>query len=142
MPTTHTLPLNDNWTVEYFEPNIDGFEMAPSPEEIARLDAWRCGSRYATAGFYAYLRRTFTLEATTTHCVRYVLQLENAPTTTRVYVNDTYLGDAGGVSTRIDVTDYVSLGQNKLNLRVRCQDGGSRFDALYLLQVPCNESPR
>ncbi len=141
MPTTKTFPLNDNWTVEYFEPDVDGFEMAPSPEQIARLNDWRCSNRYANAGFYAYLRHYFDVEAITTHCVRYVLQLENAPATTRVYVNDTYLGDAGGVSTRIDVTDHISLEANKLNLRVDCwADGAARFDALYLLQVPCDEA--
>jgi hypothetical protein len=141
MPPTKTFSLNIGWTVEYFEPNIDGFEMAPSPEPIERLNTWTCSGRFATAGFYAYLRRAFEVEPITTHCIRYIVQLENAPGTTRVYVNDTYLGNANGISTRLDVTDYVSLGQNKLNLRLDCwEDGNRRFDDVYLLQVPCDEA--
>jgi len=136
-----TFPLTNGWSVEYFEPNIDGFEMAPSPEAISRLSEWRCSPRFATAGFYAYLRRTFEIEREDARCVRYFVQVENAPGTTRVYVNDTHVADADGRSTRVDVTDFVWMGENKLNLRVDCwKDDGARFEAVNLLQVPCEDA--
>lgn len=133
-----TFPLNDDWTVEYFEPNIDGFEMAPSVQAVPRLPQWQCEARFAEAGFYAWLQRRFVLSPSEM-CVRYVLQVEHAPSSTKVYVNDQHLLDLDDGTARIDITDYVSLGVNRLSLRVACP-GNTRFDAVLLLQIPCEDA--
>ncbi|MEL6148259.1 MAG: hypothetical protein AAFR56_01440 [Chloroflexota bacterium] len=98
-----TIPLNNNWTVEYFEPNIDGFEMAPSIQTIERISEWNCSGRFADAGFYAYLQHRFDLEPTAM-CVRYELQIENPPSATKVYVNDTHIADSTDRVLRLDIT--------------------------------------
>jgi hypothetical protein len=137
----NTIPLNNDWTVEYFEPNIDGFEMAPSPQHVERLSEWYCSERFADAGFYGYLQNQFELDVTEI-CVRYTLQIENAPPTTRIYINDHYLGNCDEDIVRIDVTDYVSLGKNRLSLRVDCTtDREGQFEAIYLIQTPCETQP-
>lgn len=133
-----TFSLNDDWTVEYFEPDIDGFEMAPSPQPVPTLPAWRCSPRFAQAGFYAWLQRRFALQPTG-YCVRYVIDIESAPPTTQVYVNDQRV--ASGEAPRADITDYVALGENRLNLRVDCAaDGDCAIGAVRLLQIPCDEA--
>lgn len=133
----NTFPMNDNWTVEYFEPNIDGFEMAPSIRDVPRLTEWHCERRFAEAGFYGWLQRRFEL-APTEQCVRYLIQIENAPSDTKVYVNDHHLADCEGDVVRIDVTDVVSLGKNRLSLRVNCStEIRSQFESVVLLKVPC-----
>ena len=137
----NTVSLNNSWTVEYFEPNIDGFEMAPSTQDVERLSDWNCSERFADAGFYAYLQHRFELEPTEM-CVRYELQIENAPSTTRVYINDNYLRDCTESVVRVDITDYVSLGKNRVSLRVDCvADRETQFEAIYLVQVPCETQP-
>ncbi|MEO0563610.1 MAG: hypothetical protein AAF125_15990 [Chloroflexota bacterium] len=135
-----TLPLNNNWSVEYFDPDVDGFEMAPAPEPIPRIEEWGCSGRFSTAGFYAYLRRSFEIDMTPNQCVRYVVQIEGAPSTTRFYVNDTYMGDVTGRAERFDITDYISLGTNKLNLRLSCSEESKGFEAVVLLQIPCEDA--
>ncbi|MEM6528718.1 MAG: hypothetical protein AAF653_10515 [Chloroflexota bacterium] len=132
------IPLNNNWTVEYFEPNIDGFEMAPSVQEVERISEWNCSGRFADAGFYAYLQHRFDLEPAEM-CVRYELQIENAPPTTKVYVNDNLIAESAGEILRLDITDYVSLDKNRLSLRVDCvADREHQFEAVYLVQIPCD----
>ena len=75
------------------------------------------------------------------YCVRYLVQIEQAPPSTKLYVNDEHLGDWDGETLRLDITDYVSLGTNRLSLRIDCgPDGDSRFDAVVLLQQRCDES--
>lgn len=133
----NTTPLNDDWTVEYFNPDVDGFEMAPSPQPVPRLPEWTCSGRFAQAGFFAWLQHRFQIEAVP-YCVRYEVQVEHAPPNTRLYVNDQHIADCDDPTTRVDVTDYVSLGKNRLSLRVPCQpDADQRFDAVYLLQGAC-----
>ncbi len=135
-----TFPLNDDWTVEYFNPDVDGFEMAPSEQAVPRLPEWSCSGRFAQAGFYAWLQRKFEIEMVP-YCVRYLIQIEQAPPSTKLYVNDQHLGDWDGETLRLDITDYVSLGTNRLSLRIDCgPDGDSRFDAVVLLQQRCDES--
>ncbi len=132
------IVLNDDWTVEYFEPNVDGFEMAPSVQPVPRLPLWTCAGRFAEAGFYAWLQRQFDLHETE-ECVHYVVQIERAPATTRVYMNDQHLADCDAPVIRVDVTDYVTLGKNRLSLRVDCAaDGEAQFEAVTLLQLPCD----
>lgn len=134
------IALNEDWTVEYFDPDIDGFEMAPAAEAVARLGDWRCEARFAQAGFYAWLGRQFRLEGTD-HCVRYLLQVEQAPPNTRLYINDVHVSDCTDPVVRVDITDQVTLGRNRINMRVGCIAGDmERFDAVYLLQVPCDEA--
>jgi hypothetical protein len=134
----NTFSLNSNWTVDYFEPNIDGFEMAPSAQPIAHLADWTCSARFAEAGFYAWLQRRFDLMPTD-DCVRYLVQIENMPPSTKVYVNDQHIADADDTTLRLDVTDRVALGTNRLSLRVACAaDAEHRFDSVLLLQVPCD----
>jgi hypothetical protein len=134
-----TFPLNQNWTAEYFEPDIDGFEMAPAPEPIDHIQLWTCSPRFARAGFYAYLRRPFEISPSD-QCVRYLLHIKHAPASVRIYINDQSLGEATGHLTKFDVTDFVSLGHNKLNLRLDCwQDPTSHFGDIVLLQVPCDQ---
>ena len=135
----NTFPLNDHWTVEYFEPNIDGFEMAPSVQEIPRLPEWKCAGRFAESGFYAWLQRPFEL-VMTDYCVRYVVQVEHAPRTTKIYVNDRHLADCTEDMQRVDITDAVSLGKNRLSLRVDCvNDAQQQFESILLLQMFCDK---
>ncbi len=135
-----TRLLNDDWTVEYFEPEVDGFEMAPSAQAVPRLTDWMCEARFVEAGFFAWLQRRFDLSATV-QCVRYIVQVEGAPNGTRVFVNDKHLADADGNETplRIDITDYVSLGKNRLSMRLNCEPQNVRFEGVALLQIPCED---
>ncbi len=139
MTPMNTFSLNTDWTVEYFEPNIDGFEMAPSVQTIDHLSDWTCSARFAEAGFYAWLQRRFDLTPTE-GCVRYLMQVETLPPSTKVYINDQFIADGDTADVlRIDVTDYVTLGTNRVSLRVDCAgDAAHRFDSVLLLQVPCD----
>lgn len=129
--------LNEGWSVEYFAPEIDPFEMAPSAEPILSLADWFCSPRFAQAGFFAWLQRRFTLEMTD-YCVRYILMLEASPLSLRVYVNDQLLAEADGGQFELDITDFVSLGSNRLNLRFHCGSGAEmHIRQVWLVQKPC-----
>jgi hypothetical protein len=133
----HTILLTHTWTVEYFEPNVDPFEMAPSPQPIARLQDWACDRRYAQAQFYGWLQHVFELTPTD-GCVRYTLQIEGAPPQTRIYVNDLLIAESSQPIVRQDITDAVTLGKNRLNLRVMCASSAPTFESAVLLQIPCD----
>lgn len=131
-----SFPLNDDWTVEYFHPDVDGFEMAPSVQPVPRLPDWTCEARFAEAGFYAWLQRRFELQATD-FCVRYEVQIEGIPGESRVFVNDQFVLQTTKSTERVDITDFVSLGVNRLSLRLHCAPAS--FEAVVLIQAACEE---
>jgi hypothetical protein len=79
------------------------------------------------------LKRHFDLEPIGEVCLRFVLQLDQAPAGTRVYVNGWHVGTTQtGQALTADVTDAVTLEGNLLHLKLsrRGALGGLRVVAM------------
>lgn len=133
---TQTISLDTDWTVEYFELEPDLYEWGPSAQSVEQLSSWRCTSR-VDEGWGALLMTTFDLEMTE-FCARYDLFIERAPGTVVLYINGRRMGEVDGSKPfTFDVTDYITLEDNRLGFRVHCADEGS-FGTVKLLQFPCD----
>lgn len=129
------VPLETGWQCDYFEIDPDLYEFAPEPVTITYLSDWRCSGRFTT-NWAAYLQRQFDLEPMADVCLRYVLHIASAPTSTRVYINNTLVGEYLNAALTVDVTDHVWLEGNTVALRVVCAEPGT-FNGVYLRAVPC-----
>jgi hypothetical protein len=134
---THTMSLNANWMVDYFEKEPDLFEFAPAGQSVPLLSAWRCSDRFDT-GWAAWLMHTFYLEPTD-DCVSYVLKLISTPGPVTLYVNGRRMGELDGDGGfEFDITDYVALEDNWIAFRVDCAPGEDRrFAGVRITAIPC-----
>lgn len=131
------ISLVEDWTVEYFEPGIDTFEFAPSPQPITKIHDWRFSPRFAEAGYLAWLLRRFTLIPRQT-CVSYALQIQGG-SAMRVYLNDEWVAEKSDADLHIDVTHAVFLGENRLNIRVQSEDANQgAITQIQLIETPCD----
>lgn len=135
MEPTQIISLDAGWTVEYFELQPDLFEFGAEAQPVESLRLWRCSERFDER-WGATLQRTFDLEIAEI-CVRYYLSIEHAPGTLILYLNGRRMGAVdGSVPFMFDVTDYVTLEDNRIAFRVECREDAG-FGAVALLQVPC-----
>lgn len=83
-----------------------------------------------------WFRHVFVLDATD-YCVSYVLQIDSIPTSTSIYINDERLSLDTANQFGIDITPYVSLGDNELAFHVEHNSTGS-FEGVRLQPVLCD----
>ena len=135
MNPTVQIPLNNNWLCEYFEHEPAVNESAAASVIVPALNAWNRGNHHRN-GWLACLQRGVFLEPTE-QCVSYVLHIDSAPGRVLLNVNGRRLGYFDGVHAfEFDITDYVALEDNTLELHVDCGAPGS-FGRVYLEQAPC-----
>lgn len=134
MTTAATISLDDNWLCEYFETDPDLFEFAASGQRVSSLREWVCSGRYDES-WAAWLQRRFDLPSTD-FCVRYTLHIDAAPNGTVLYLNGRRMGTIDSTQPfSFDVTDYVTLEDNRIAFRAGCE--GGRFGSVFLRQRPC-----
>lgn len=129
------VSLDANWQVEYFEVNPDLYEWAAAAQPVPSLSKWHCTARFDEA-WAAMLHTRFDLLPLDI-CVHYLLHIERAPGSIILYINGRRMGEIdGGVPFCFDVTDYVTLEDNQMSIKVMCADAGT-FGRVYLLPVAC-----
>lgn len=135
------LSLDSGWRAEYFELEPDVYEFADVDGlPVPSLQRWRCEQRY-TEGWAAYLQRSFDLDPIENECLRFELVIERAPAHLVLYLNGRRLGEIDGRTLfRFDITDYVTLEDNRIGLRVTCADCAARgcFGRVSVIAVPCD----
>lgn len=130
-----TLNLDSQWTCDYFETEPDLFELQDYQVSLPALRDWRFDGRFP-AGWAAWLERRFNLYPTDT-CVHYELSIAAVPDGTELSVNGRQFG-AISAPCRIDITDFVTLDENRISFRVYSGATG-RFEAVRLTAVPCED---
>ncbi|MBZ0280969.1 MAG: hypothetical protein K8L97_09520 [Anaerolineae bacterium] len=101
--------------------------------QLKQLEMW--DGKKLSSYPVAYLRRLFDLQPIDDVCIRYWLHIDHAPDETQVWINAFEAGQTwAGEAFRVDVTDYISLENNEILLRVYQQ--GS-IGKLWLEPVPC-----
>ncbi|MDX2141690.1 MAG: hypothetical protein SF123_26620 [Chloroflexota bacterium] len=128
-----TIHLNTDWTCEYFEIEPDLYEFQEYGERIARLADWQFAPRYPE-GWAAWLEKRFNLTPLD-ECVHYELRIEAVPTGAQLSVNGRQFGAVAAPAT-YDITDYVTLDDNRLAFRVESGADGA-FGAVRLAAIPC-----
>ena len=135
MNTLAPILLDGNWEVEYFEVEPNLYEWGPAIQPVPSLMAWHCEGRF-DEGWAACLQTRFDL-APFDFCIRYDLHVEDAPGMIILYINGRRMGEvAPGAPFVFDVTDWVTLEDNRLTLRVTCGAAG-KFGRVYLQPHPC-----
>jgi hypothetical protein len=134
-----TVSLDDQWTCDYFELNPLLFEFATS-EPVPSLAAWSFDKRRVQE-WAAWLRRSLQI-APMEFCQRYHVLIDQAPPNCKLYVNNqliaVYTVGDDDPPFDLDITDYLTLGENKLECRVEC-DAGGKFEGVWLQSVPCSD---
>jgi hypothetical protein len=130
-----TLHLDHHWLVDYFEVDPDLYEFQDYGARLPALGEWRFDARFPE-GWAAWLEKRFSLQPTDT-CVRYLLHLASVPAGAELSVNGRRFGV---ISTpcAINVTDYVTLDENRIAFRVLSGAEGV-FGDVRLSAVPCEE---
>jgi hypothetical protein len=133
------LNLDADWRCAYFEIKPDLYEFARD-EAVTSLANWSFDKR-RVANWAAWLKRDFELQATD-FCVSYYLYLDEAPEGAQIYINGEQVAvfHAPGPDAppyELDVTPYVSLGQNELAFRLQWDMPGE-FVGVRLQPVPCD----
>jgi hypothetical protein len=128
-----TIHLNTDWTCEYFEIDPDLYEFQDYRERSARLADWQFAPRYPE-GWAAWLEKRFMLTAQDV-CVRYELRIEAVPAGAQLSVNGRQFGVVAAPAV-YDITDYVTLDENRLAFRVESGAEGM-FGAIRLVATPC-----
>ncbi|HYO87092.1 MAG TPA: hypothetical protein VER79_00500 [Candidatus Limnocylindrales bacterium] len=130
------ISLDEGWTVEYFERDPSLYEFAALGQPVPSLRAFSC-SRRVDEGWLVLLTRTFDVPPILDVCLRFDLHMEAAPGPVVVYMNGRRLGEIDGDHPFVcDVTDFITLEDNLIALRVDCAQGGAFRDVL-LKAEPC-----
>jgi hypothetical protein len=134
-----TTDLTHAWRVEYFEHDPDLYEFAPDPLTVDDLSRWTSERRYDET-WAALLTTTFFI-APVDQCIAYWLDFHHPCAEVVLYINERRIGTFTGHN-RINVTDYVWLDDNVLQMRVDCGTCTSEapFSAIRLLMTPCDEA--
>jgi hypothetical protein len=127
------LPLDTDWTCDYFEVDPDLYEFQDYTAALSRLGDWHFEQRYPE-GWAAWLERRFYLHPTR-ECVRYQLSIAAVPSGAQLSLNGRQLGSVSAPAT-FDVTDYVTLDENRIAFRVESGAQGA-FGEVKLLAVSC-----
>jgi hypothetical protein len=130
-----TLHLDTLWSCDYIEVEPDLYEFQDYATQVPSLPDWRFSGRYPE-GWAAWLERRFDLQPTDM-CVRYTLRIEATPDGAALSVNGRQFGVIDAPCS-VDVTDYVTLDENRIAFRVLSGANGA-FGALRLTAVPCEE---
>lgn len=135
-----TIDLTKAWRVEYFEHDPDLYEFASDPHPVADISAWSAERRFDDT-WAALLSTTFFIQPVDA-CISYWLSFAHTCVEVILYINDRRVGAFTGEAL-VDVTDYVWLDDNVLQLRVDCGDCASdgQFGEISLLMTPCDEHP-
>lgn len=130
--TIPDISLDSDWRCDYFEdiPTLHDF-MPTSP--VPSLTQWRF-DRTRDENWRAWLEKRFDLPMRDV-CVNYVLRIDHVPEGTRLYVNGRAFGEIAAPMSA-DVTDYVTLEENVIALRVPSGTEGA-FSDIRLVAVPC-----
>lgn len=134
MTTLPEISLDDYWHYGYF-PAVQTDEIGDSyPGTLRSITDW-AGLEFPRA--IAWVYRTFTLEATDA-CVRYYLHIASMPQVAFIAINDRKISPPSAPPPyKLDVTDYVTLGENVIGFRVT---GAERaFGHVGLHPVACDE---
>ena len=130
-----TLNLDSQWSCDYFETEPDLFELQDFRVSLPALGDWRFDGRFPI-GWAAWLERRFNLYPTDT-CVHYALSIAAAPDGAELSVNGRQFG-AVSAPCQIDITDFVTLEENRIAFRVQSGAVG-RFEGVRLTAVPCED---
>ena len=130
-----TLLLDAHWSCDYFEVEPDLFELQDYRVTLPLLNRWRFDGRYPE-GWAAWLERRFDLQPLD-YCVHYELRIAAVPDGAELSVNGRQFG-AIAAPCHIDITDYVTLDENRIAFRVLSGAEGV-FGAVRLAAVPCEE---
>lgn len=138
MATLDSIPLTQVWRVyppQEVDPTYGSSQLDESSWDcIPALADWP-RHLLAREGMI-YLRRTFDLEPIEDVCLRFILHVETAPEGTAVYINGWHAGTVqAGAALVSDVTDYVTLEDNVLLLKVSRR---GEFGGLWLQPLPCD----
>lgn len=130
------ISLDDGWTVEYFEREPDLYEFAASGQPVPSLRAFSYSGRVDDS-WLAWLTRTFDVPPILDVCLRFDLHITAAPGDIVLYMNGQRLGEVEGREPFVlDVTDFITLEDNQIALRVDCAQGGA-FGEVVLKAEPC-----
>jgi hypothetical protein len=130
-----TLVLDRHWSCDYFEVEPDLYEFQDYRVSLTSLQDWQFERRFPES-WAAWLERRFDLHPIDT-CVHYVLSIDAAPEGTALSVNGRQFG-AISAPCRIDITDFVTLDENRIAFRVHSGSTG-RFGTVRLTAVPCED---
>jgi hypothetical protein len=135
-----TLDLTHNWTCDYFELGHSMYEFMQGVD-LPSLNEWSFDKR-RVEGWAVWLQRSFFLERTEA-CVSYVLYIDSAPASTRIFVNGEHVMDYippadDAPPFEIDVTPYVHLDDNTIAFRVEYHNAETAFAGVCLQPVPCD----
>jgi hypothetical protein len=143
-PRVHTpIPLDTGWEAEYFELEPDLYEWAAAPQPVARLSRWQCAARYDET-WAVVLSTRFDVPPIDEVCLHFVLHLAHAPGPVTLYLNGRRLGEIDGREPfALDVTDFITLEDNRLQIRIECAcfERGERFGPILLQRVECEPPP-
>ncbi len=128
-----TLLLNTNWSCDYFEIEPDLYEFQDFHTAVARLGDWSFDRLYPQ-GWAAWLERRFDLQPLD-YCVHYELNIAVVPEGAQLSVNGRQFGVLAAPC-RVDITDYVTLDENRIAFRVLSGATGG-FGDIRLTAVPC-----
>lgn len=130
-----TLILDSHWSCDYFEVEPDLFELQDYRGTLPRLLDWQFERRFPD-GWAAWLERRFDLQPLDV-CVHYELSIAAAPEGVELSVNGRQFG-AIAAPCQIDITDYVTLDENRIAFRV-LRGAEGVFGAVRLAAVPCED---
>jgi hypothetical protein len=130
------VDLNAGWTVEYFERDPSLYEFAAAGQPVPSLRDFACSQR-VDDGWLAWVTRSFDVPPILDVCLRFDLHLTAAPGTVILTLNGRRLGEIDGSRPFVfDVTDYITLEDNRIGLRVDCAERG-HFGDVFLKAEPC-----
>ncbi|MBC7872271.1 MAG: hypothetical protein H7Y09_15610 [Chitinophagaceae bacterium] len=124
---------SSNTKADYSAADLDASPWIPLPY----LSDWTMSSSVQSGA--DWFRREFNLEPTE-GCINYLLQIDNAPESTVIYVNGKLVGTIEAhKSFADDVTDAVALGTNIISMKLTAQTntGGGAFGQIRLQVFPC-----
>lgn len=121
-PIPPAINLDDGWTVEYFEQNPEPHELASVGQFVPSLRRFVPGRRYG-AGWDGMADANVRRRCWT--CLRFDLHISAAPGTIMLYLNGRRMGEVDGLTVAVfDVTDFITLEDNQIALRVDCASEG------------------
>lgn len=130
-----TINLDKRWSCDYFEVEPDLFELQDFRVRLPALRDWQFERRFPE-GWAAWLEHRFDLQPLDS-CVHYELTVAAAPEGAELSVNGRQFG-AIAAPCRIDITDYVTLDENRIAFRVLSGAAGE-FGAVRLTAVSCED---
>jgi hypothetical protein len=134
MTNPPTIPLNTDWTCDYFEDGQASLYEFMETHYVPVLRQWSFERRLCE-GWAAWLQRRFDLPPIGDVCIDYRLLIEAAPYGAQLVLNGREYGKIA-VPLDIDVTDVVTLEDNQIAFRVPCDTSGA-FGSIRLIPVPC-----